>query len=168
MGKKMNIREQAKMIVAQLKKQGCIIVPVESCTGGGMANAISNVVGASDVMGDAFVTYCTEAKVKLGVPTEMINRYSVYSGNVAVEMARAGLLKSVKANIAVGITGSISRIDNVNPNSEPGVVYIAVAQKNLAIVDEFKFNESNRAKAKALIIKKAFEMVHKVLDEKFL
>ena len=117
----------ARYFVKVLKENGRIITFVESCTGGGMANAITNIQGSSEVLKDSFVTYSNEAKIALGVPQDVIDMYSVYSQACATAMALAGLEKSVGANIAVGITGSFSRVDPYNPeNSNPGETHLAV------------------------------------------
>jgi PncC family amidohydrolase len=118
----------ARYFVKVLKENGRIITFVESCTGGGLANAITNIQGSSEVLKDSFVTYSNEAKVALGVPQDVIDLHSVYSQACATEMALAGLEKSVGANIAVGITGSFNRVDTYNPeHSHPGETHLAVA-----------------------------------------
>jgi nicotinamide mononucleotide (NMN) deamidase PncC len=80
-------------------------------------------------MRQSSVVYCNEAKIALGVPREIIDIYTVYSEDTARAMALAGL-DAANADIAVGVTGSISRVDPFNQeNSEPGVIYVAVAQR---------------------------------------
>src|SRR5262245_43291953 len=100
----------AKKVITTLKKSRLFITTVESCTGGGLVYYLTNISGASDVLRDSFVTYSNEAKLALGVPKCIINKYSVYSAETAKAMAEAGLRKSTKADVCVAITGSISRL----------------------------------------------------------
>ena len=78
-----------KKIVNDLKKKEITISTMESCTGGGIANEITNISGASEVFKEGFVTYSNEAKIKHGVPEVLIEQYTVYSPEVAVGMAKA-------------------------------------------------------------------------------
>jgi nicotinamide-nucleotide amidase len=117
----------AEQVVKTLQQNHLHITTVESCTGGGLANWITNISGASEVMSGARVTYCNDEKIRLGVPGQLIEEYSVYSVETAAAMADAGLKSAFKADIAVGITGSITRVDPANDShSKPGEVYIAV------------------------------------------
>lgn len=68
----------ASQVVNKLRQDGLFITTVESCTGGGLANAITNISGASEVIKGAFVTYSNEQKIALGVPQEIIDKYTVY------------------------------------------------------------------------------------------
>jgi len=123
------LNEYAEKIVAHLTHKKWHVVTMESCTGGGLANLITNVPGSSNVLMDSFVTYSNEAKIKLGVPAELIEEHTVYSSQVAEIMAEQAIKNSVADPdkiIGVGITGSLTRKDPRNPNSEPGVVYAAI------------------------------------------
>ena len=101
----------AAKVVQELRRRKLFITTVESCTGGGLANAITNIPGASDVIKAGFITYSNEQKIILGVPAELIKRYTVYSSEVAETMAEVGLRTAARSDVGVGITGSISRID---------------------------------------------------------
>ena len=154
----------AQKVAKSLYDRGLFITTVESCTGGGLAYFITNISGASEVMRDGFVTYSNEAKIKLGVPAEVIKRYSVYSLKTAEAMAESGIKASAQADIGVGITGSISRVDPANPNSEPGEVYIAVKFGNKIISQKFVFaDEGERWEVKERAIAEAFRMVLEIL-----
>ena len=76
-------------VVKALKERNLTIATMESCTGGGIANEITCISGASDVLHESYVTYCNEAKIKLGVPAEVIEKYTVYSRETAMAMANA-------------------------------------------------------------------------------
>lgn len=118
------LSSEATRLVEELRRRELHITTVESCTGGGVANAITNIPGASEVLCDAFVTYSNAAKVALGVSAETIDRYTVYSPEVAIAMARAGIARSVAASIAIGVTGTLTRSDPANAGSQVGQVFL--------------------------------------------
>lgn len=154
----------AAKVVRELRRRKLFITTVESCTGGGLANAITNIPGASDVIKAGFITYSNEQKIILGVPAKLIKRYTVYSSEVAESMAVVGLRIAAKSDVGVGITGSISRVDPVNPNSQPGVAYIAVKHGKKINSRKFVFKDvSARWRVKERIIEKALEMILETL-----
>ncbi|MEM7358212.1 MAG: nicotinamide-nucleotide amidohydrolase family protein [Pseudomonadota bacterium] len=156
----------ASHLVEHLSERGLHITTVESCTGGGLVNCITNVSGASAVIKDARVTYSNEAKIALGVPAEVIDQYGVYSLETAIAMAKAGVAKSVQADIGVGITGSISRVDPANPDSVPGEVYIAAIYGEQQRAEKYVFaDEAERWEVKDSAIHAALSMVTKLLSD---
>jgi len=153
-------------VVNTLKKKNKFITTVESCTGGGLSNIITNISGASEVITSARVTYSNNEKVRLGVSQKLIEEFTVYSTEIAKAMAKVGIQNAEKADIGVGITGSISRIDPNNPNSKPGEVYIAVEYGDIVISDKFIFSdEGERCEVKDKAIIKALRMVLNVLND---
>ena len=159
------VQQLAIRVVTTLRERGEFITTVESCTGGGLANAITNISGASEVLKGARVTYSNEEKMALGVPVEIVDRFSVYSAETAEAMAEAGSRAAVRADIAVGITGSISRVDPANPNSQPGVVYIAVKRGDKTISRKFTFSDQGeRWEVKERAIAEALAMVLEILS----
>ncbi|MGC6328977.1 CinA family protein [Rhizorhabdus sp. FW153] len=97
--------EAARRVVDANRAAGRRIALAESCTGGLVAAAITEIAGSSDVLGSSFVTYSNEAKVAmLGVPFEMIETFGAVSIAVAWAMARGAQERS-DADIAVAITG---------------------------------------------------------------
>ena len=165
----MTLEVQATEVVTTLQQKGLYITTVESCTGGGLANWITNISGSSEVMQGANVTYSNQAKIALGVPEAVIDEFTVYSLQTAQAMAVAGLQVPFKADISVGITGSISRVDPANPNSTPGEVYIAVAAKGheqLKQAKKFIFaDQGERWEVKDRAIGEALTMVLALLAQ---
>ena len=127
-------------VVTLLKKNNLTISFAESCTGGLMASRIINISGASDVINESLVTYSNDSKVKyLYVKKATIEKYSVYSKEVAYEMAK-GLSIISKANVCVSITGLAgSNIPNDNDGSYNSC--IIVNYKNKEYVYEIYKNE---------------------------
>ena len=92
-------------LVDALRARGWRLATAESCTGGGVAHAVTAIPGSSDVLDRGFVTYSNEAKVEmLGVPAETIARAGAVSEAVAAAMAE-GALRASRADVAVAITG---------------------------------------------------------------
>ena len=96
---------QAKDIVERASAAGIVIVTAESCTGGMIAGAITDIAGSSRVLDRGFVTYSNAAKMDmLGVSAETLDTHGAVSEQVAAEMA-AGALKHSNATISVSVTG---------------------------------------------------------------
>lgn len=93
------------ILVDKLKELNYTISFAESCTGGLLASTIINVSGSSSVIKESYVTYSEEAKMKiLGVNKNTLEKYTVYSKEVALEMAK-GLKKISNSNVCVSVTG---------------------------------------------------------------
>ena len=113
-------------VVRVLRENGLHAATAESCTGGMIAERLTNVPGSSEVFGYGFVTYAEAAKQKLlGVPAETIAQYNVVSGPVAAAMA-FGAAKESGAELAVGITG-LAGPGGELPGKPVGTVYLAGA-----------------------------------------
>ena len=139
-------------IVNELIANELTISTMESCTGGGIANAITNISGASSVIKESFVTYCNEAKIKHGVPKVLIEQYTVYSPEVAVAMAKAAK-EQTGSNIGIGITGQLGRIDPANPVDKLNKVwYSIIDEENNVLVREIEVPDSERKEQKEFII----------------
>ncbi len=151
----------AEQVVERLTEKGLFITAVESCTGGGLANCITNIEGASAVMKGAWVAYSNEAKFDVGVPPDVVGKYSAYSPETALAMARVGAEK-MEAQIGVGITGQLSFPDPNLGNR----VFIAVVFGALEKSAEVAFPaEHERWQAKETVVEKALQMILEVLQE---
>lgn len=92
-------------LISYLIENKMTISAAESCTGGMIMSTLINVPGASKVINEGYVTYSEEAKMRiLGVVKSTIDKYSVYSKEVALQMA-LGVRKLSKADVAVSVTG---------------------------------------------------------------
>jgi nicotinamide-nucleotide amidase len=97
--------EAAQRVVEANRAVGRKLAVAESCTGGLVAAAITEIPGSSDVLAASFVTYSNEAKISmLSVPNELIETFGAVSIAVAWAMAR-GALEQSGADTAVAITG---------------------------------------------------------------
>jgi nicotinamide-nucleotide amidase len=97
--------EAARQVVEAHRAAGTMVAVAESCTGGLVAAAITEIAGSSDVLDAGFVTYSNEAKVAmLGVSEEVVETFGAVSIATAWGMAQ-GALKHSRADVAVAITG---------------------------------------------------------------
>lgn len=116
-------------VVNLLIEKKMTIAIMESCTGGFVASSITDIDGSSSVLKFSAVTYSNEYKIKMGVSKEVIDKYSVYSINVAREMAKK-ISDFANSDIGVGITGKINRIDENNLFGDDNKIYYAIYDKN--------------------------------------
>ncbi len=94
-------------IVKYLIQNKITIATMESCTGGLLASMITDIPGASDILKFSAVTYSNEYKIKMGVSKDVIDKYTVYSEQVAKEMAY-NIAKFADSRLGVGITGRLT------------------------------------------------------------
>lgn len=102
---------------------------MESCTGGYLVNGITNIPNASKVLKFSAVTYSNEFKEKLGVPKDIIDKYTVYSVPVANMMAKV-ISEYALSNYGVGVTGKLKKIDEANPYGEDDIVYLSIYDRD--------------------------------------
>ena len=118
-----------EIIVNKLINSNKTISTMESCTGGLLASSLTDIEGASEVIKFSAVTYSNEFKIKMGVNEEVINTFSVYSIETAIEMSK-NISKFTNSNYGVGITGKLNRADSNNLFSKDNVVYISIYDKD--------------------------------------
>ena len=122
------IAELAERVVTENIVAGRTITLAESCTGGLVAAALTEIPGSSAVLGIGFVTYSNDAKTKLlGVNQDILDTFGAVSVAVAWAMAQAALKKS-GADIAVAISG-VAGPDGGTEKKPVGTVVFAVAEK---------------------------------------
>ena len=120
------IRANYQRLTKLLIEKGLTITTMESATSGQIASLITDTEGSSAVLRGAFVTYCNEAKIMQGVPSEVIEEYSVYSKETVTAMAQA-CKNAYNADIAIGVSGTMGNVDPANEGSSiPGEVYFAI------------------------------------------
>ncbi len=127
------VRSLYRIITKKLIEKNLYITTMESATSGQIASLITDTEGSSAIMKGAFITYSNEAKIKMGVPAEVIATYGAYSGETALAMASA-CKKAYGANIGIGVTGTFGNVDPANADSVPGSVYYAIVTDEHEIV----------------------------------
>lgn len=153
-------------IVKILTEQNKTVSTMESCTGGGLANAITNIPGASEILKFSAVTYSNEFKIKMGVPKEIIDTYSVYSIETAIEMSKK-ISEFTNSNYGIGITGKLNRVDHYNLSDDDSTVYFSIYNKDnntnyngsLKVTKETR--KENKEEVINLIVDKLYEIIKK-------
>lgn len=151
----------ARQVAEQLTNRRLTIATAESCTGGMIASELVNIPGISEFFSEGYVTYSDDAKVKnLGVRTETLRKYSVYSAECAREMAY-GAAKRSCSDIGVATTG-IAGPDGGSEEQPVGLVYIAVAYHGAITTRKFIFS-GDRYQIRYAACKQAFRLILDVL-----
>ena len=119
------VHEAYRAITKALIEKNISITTMESCTAGLIASLITDTEGSSAILKGAYITYSNQAKIKAGVPSEIIEKYGVYSQETADAMATA-CRNAVDADIGIGVTGSMGNLDPANSDSVPGEIFIAI------------------------------------------
>lgn len=153
-------------IVKILTEQNKTVSTMESCTGGALANAITNIPGASEILKFSAVTYSNEFKIKMGVPKDIIDTYSVYSIETAIEMSKK-ISEFTNSNYGIGITGKLNRVDPRNLSGDNNTVYFSIynKDKNTNYNDSLKVTKETRKENKEEVIEKIIDKFYKILKK---
>jgi|GEM_PF-19037 len=145
-------------VVKLLRRQGKTMAIAESCTGGLIGHRLTNVPGASEVMGYGFVTYADKAKCALlGVREEDLAAHGAVSEPVARQMAEEAL-RVAEADVAVAVTG-IAGPSGGSDEKPVGTVFLAVARKDGATEVVRQMHPRERESFKWIVSQAALNMV---------
>jgi nicotinamide-nucleotide amidase len=123
------IRALARSLLDQCKARRLTIATAESCTGGLVAGALTEIPGSSDVVMCGFVSYSNDAKHDLlGVRSETLMNFGAVSKETAIAMA-SGALKRAKTDLVVSITG-IAGPGGATPGKPVGLVHFGAAARD--------------------------------------
>lgn len=145
-----------KRVGALLKAKNKTICTAESLTGGKIAATLVSIAGASSYYKGSFVPYNAATKISmLNVSAETIEKHSVVSKEVALEMAR-GAKEKLQTNYAIAVTGNAGPTTDKNDKSL-GTIFIALVSDSKEVVEEFNFGQPrekviNRTVSKSLEI----------------
>jgi nicotinamide-nucleotide amidase len=138
------VKKLLQAIAAALLTQGRTLATAESCTGGLVGAALTDLPGSSAWYLGGVVSYSNSLKIRLlGVSPKILAAHGAVSAETAMAMA-AGARKKCKADFAVAITG-IAGPDGGTPEKAVGLVFMAVASFGATAVFEHHF-AGNRAK----------------------
>ena len=122
------VEELARQVLNAFEKRNLKLAAAESCTGGMVSAALTDIAGSSSVFERGFVTYSNEAKMELlGVLEQTLAAHGAVSAETAREMA-AGALAHSHADVAVSVTG-IAGPGGGTPQKPVGLVWFGVAIK---------------------------------------
>jgi nicotinamide-nucleotide amidase len=141
------VRGAAARVLDLCRARGLTVATAESCTGGLVAAALTDIAGSSDVVDCGFVTYSDAAKqALLGVPAEILRRHGAVSRETAEAMAQ-GALTRTEANLAVAVTG-IAGPGGGSAQKPVGLVHFAAAQGGTVIWREERFGDVGRSEVR--------------------
>jgi nicotinamide-nucleotide amidase len=141
------------------KARKLMVATAESCTGGLVAGALTDIAGSSAVVDRGFVTYTNEAKQQmLGVPAETLKVHGAVSRQTAEAMAKGVLIHS-PADLAVSITG-VAGPGGGSAEKPVGLVHFAAATRRGQLIHrERRFGDIGRAEVRRLSVLEALAML---------
>lgn len=153
------IEEQAARIIALYKERRLMLSTAESCTGGLIAGALTEIAGSSAVVDRGFVTYTNEAKVDLlGVTQTTLETFGAVSKETAVQMAHGALYRS-RAQVAVAVTG-IAGPTGGSAEKPVGLVHLALQTRTGRILHrEMLYGDLGRSRIRLATVQTALELL---------
>ena len=152
-------RSLARALLDLCRMRKLSIATAESCTGGLVAAALTEIPGSSDVIDRGFVTYSNDAKrAMLGVNAATLENFGAVSRETATAMA-IGALEKAKVDLAVSITG-IAGPGGATPGKPVGLVHLAAAARDGRILHrECRFGAIGRAQVRQRSVIEALRML---------
>ncbi|WP_297111941.1 CinA family protein [uncultured Devosia sp.] len=151
-----------KQIIDILTERNQTIVTAESCTGGMVASALTDIPGASAAIYGGYVTYANSAKSRMiQVQPRLIRDYGAVSNQVARAMAD-GARNTARVDYAVAVTG-IAGPDGGSEKKPVGLVYVAVSSELATVVIEHRFGDLGRDAIRKATVEAALDLVLQVL-----
>ena len=157
-----------KRVVDKLIGMNKTISTMESCTGGFLASSITDIEGSSEILKFSAVTYSNEFKMKMGVSDRIIDKYSVYSMETAIEMSK-NISLFTNSNYGVGITGKLNRIDINNLYGEDNIVFVSIYDSDNEIHHNFKIkvDKQTRKENKEFVVEYIKQKLLDILEIKY-
>jgi nicotinamide-nucleotide amidase len=156
------LRQAAEHLLDLCRARGLKVATAESCTGGLVVAALTEIAGSSDVVECGFVTYSNQAKeTMLGVPASTLQRHGAVSAETATAMA-AGALRNSQADIAVAITG-IAGPGGGSKEKPVGLVHFAAASRDGKHLERRQlFGEIGRDRVRERSVSEALSMLQEL------
>jgi nicotinamide-nucleotide amidase len=153
----------AQALIEEAREKRIKIATAESCTGGLIAGALTEIPGASDVVDRGFVVYSNNAKTKLlNVRAAVIMKHGAVSEEVARAMAE-GALKNSSAEIAVSCTG-IAGPTGATPDKPIGLVHLAAARTGqTTLAEECRFGDIGRSEVRMRSVEAGLKLLLQIL-----
>ena len=157
--------EAARALLDLCRRRRLTIATAESCTGGLVAAALTEIAGSSDVVDRGFVTYSNAAKeAMLGVPADTLARFGAVSRETALAMAQ-GALAHAAANLAVSITG-IAGPGGGSAEKPVGLVHFGgAARGGPTLHRERRFGDLDRAEIRRRSVLEALSILKEIADD---
>ena len=153
----------ASQIIERYRKAGLRIATAESCTGGMIAAALTDVAGSSDVFERGFVTYSNDAKQELiAVPPGILAKHGAVSAETAEAMARGALARS-RADVAISVTG-VAGPGGGSADKPVGLVWFAVARKGAGTITVREQFGGGRAEIRRSAVARALVLLEDAIE----
>ena len=147
----------AEQVLRAARSAGLTIATAESCTGGLVVGALTDIAGSSDVVDRGFVTYSNAAKIEmLGIRPETLDRFGAVSEDIAAEMAQGALRRS-RAGIAVAVTGIAG--PGGSEHKPEGRVCFGIADAAGVRTETVEFGAIGRAQVRAATVAHALTLL---------
>jgi nicotinamide-nucleotide amidase len=154
----------AGTVLARCRARGLKLATAESCTGGLIAGALTEIAGSSDVVERGFVTYSNEAKSEmLGVAPPLIAAKGAVSAEVAAAMAE-GALARAPVGLAVAVTG-IAGPGGATPGKPVGLVWFALARRGAHVATEQHVFPGDRSAVRRATVLRALALLLEGADK---
>lgn len=151
----------AEQTLALYRERKMTIATAESCTGGLVAGALTEIPGSSDVVDRGFVTYSNAAKMALvGVPAEVLAAHGAVSRETAESMAR-GAQERAGVSAAVAITG-VAGPGGGSAAKPVGLVHFAAARDGRTLHREKRFGDLGRAEIRRRSVLEALDLLREL------
>jgi nicotinamide-nucleotide amidase len=157
------ILKLAETVLAEARAKGLKIATAESCTGGLVGGALTEIAGSSDVFVEGFITYSNEAKMAtLGVIVDTLDKFGAVSAPTAVAMAEGAIANS-RADRSVAITG-VAGPGGGTATKPVGLVHFAAARRGGKTEFEHRnFGDIGRAEVRMAAVVHALQLLRRVL-----
>ncbi|MBY5369868.1 CinA family protein [Rhizobium leguminosarum] len=158
-----DILSAAETIIRDFTAAGLMVSTAESCTGGLIAGALTEISGSSAVVDRGFVTYTNSAKIEmLGVQAETLSRFGAVSEETARQMVHGALFRS-RSEIAVAVTG-IAGPGGGSAEKPVGLVHLAAKSRAGALIHrKMHYGDIGRSEIRLATVRTALEMVRSLL-----
>ncbi len=159
----MTISELANAIIKLASEKNVMLVLAESCTGGMIAAALTNIAGSSAVLDRGLVTYSNQAKQDLlGVRDDILARYGAVSAETAIAMTNGALLKTPAARLAASVTG-IAGPSGGSYDKPVGLVHFSCQWRGKPAVHEHQTFTGDRDTVRKKALHKTLIMIYSEL-----
>jgi nicotinamide-nucleotide amidase len=158
-----DILDTAATLLTACRASGTTLTAAESCTGGLVLGALTEIAGSSDVVDRGFVTYSNAAKQELlGVPAAILAAHGAVSEATAAAMAR-GALERARTGLAIAVTG-IAGPGGATPTKPVGRVHIAVASPRALSHERLDLGDIGRAAVREESVRRALALALRALE----
>ena len=161
----MTITELAKAIIKLACEKNVMFVLAESCTGGMIAAALTDIAGSSAVLDRSLVTYSNQAKQDLlGVSNDVLANYGAVSAETAIAMTTGALLKTPAARLAASVTG-IAGPSGGSQDKPVGLVHFSLQWRGKPAVHDHQTFDGNRDLVRKKSLHKSLTMIYDELTK---